>query len=161
MFFVVGSDFRGFHIRFRDIARGGIRIVKSKSIDTYNTNLRNIFDENYNLASTQQRKNKDIPEGGSKGVILLNPGAAQERPKECFSKYIDSIIDILIKDPHKESIVDLYGKNEIIFMGPDENTAGYVDWATLHARERGAPWWKSFFTEHLLKKFMKSKILLI
>ncbi|OUM51244.1 hypothetical protein BVG19_g334 [[Candida] boidinii] len=146
MFFVVGSDFRGFHIRFRDIARGGIRIVKSKSIDTYNTNLRNIFDENYNLASTQQRKNKDIPEGGSKGVILLNPGAAQERPKECFSKYIDSIIDILIKDPHKESIVDLYGKNEIIFMGPDENTAGYVDWATLHARERGAPWWKSFFT---------------
>ena len=31
-------------------------------------------------------------------------------------------------------------------MGPDEGTAGYVDWATLHARERGAPWWKSFLT---------------
>ncbi len=35
-------------------------------------NLGSMFEENYNLAFTQQRKNKDIPEGGSKGVILLN-----------------------------------------------------------------------------------------
>ena len=28
------------------------------------------FDENYNLASTQSLKNKDIPEGGAKGTIL-------------------------------------------------------------------------------------------
>ena len=31
-------------------------------------------------------------------------------------------------------------------MGPDENTADLVNWATEHARKRGAPWWKSFFT---------------
>jgi len=31
-------------------------------------------------------------------------------------------------------------------MGPDENTADLVNWATEHARARGAPWWKSFFT---------------
>ncbi|ODV94320.1 hypothetical protein PACTADRAFT_44574 [Pachysolen tannophilus NRRL Y-2460] len=149
MFFVVGSEFRGFHIRFRDIARGGIRIVKSRSLDAYATNLRNLFDENYNLASTQQRKNKDIPEGGSKGVILLNPGVAQDNPKDSFVKYIDSLIDLLIDNRIagvKEPIVDLYKKPEILFMGPDENTAGFVDWATLHARQRGAPWWKSFFT---------------
>ena len=36
------------------------------------TNIGSMFEENYNLAFTQQRKNKDIPEGGSKGVILLN-----------------------------------------------------------------------------------------
>ncbi len=36
------------------------------------TNVGSMFEENYNLAFTQQRKNKDIPEGGSKGVILLN-----------------------------------------------------------------------------------------
>ncbi|KAG7875923.1 hypothetical protein KL938_004857 [Ogataea parapolymorpha] len=149
MFFVVGSDFRGFHIRFRDVARGGIRIVKSRTKDNYFTNMRTLFDENYNLASTQQRKNKDIPEGGSKGVILLNPGAAQERPKECFTKYIDSLLDLLIKDPRKETIVDLYNKPEMLYMGPDENTAGFVDWATLHARKRGAKYgfpWKAFFT---------------
>ena len=42
--------------------------------------------------------------------------------------------------------MDLYGKEEILFMGPDENPADLVDWATQHARARGAPWWKSFFT---------------
>lgn len=149
MFFIVGGDFRGFHIRFRDIARGGIRIVRSRSIDAYNVNARNLFDENYNLASTQQRKNKDIPEGGSKGVILLDPGAAQDRPKASFDKYIDSLIDLLLKQNIpgvKDNYVDLYNKPEILFLGPDEGTAGYVDWASLHARKRGAPWWRSFFT---------------
>lgn len=149
MFFIVGSDFRGFHIRFRDIARGGIRVVRSRSVDAYNVNVRNLFDENYNLASTQQKKNKDIPEGGSKGVILLDPGAAQDTPKASFEKYIDAMIDLLLKQyipGAKESYVDLYNKPEILFLGPDEGTAGYVDWAALHARARGAPWWKSFFT---------------
>ncbi|KAI5955896.1 GDH2 [Candida jiufengensis] len=149
MFFVVGSDFRGFHIRFRDIARGGIRIVRSRSLDAYNVNARNLFDENYNLANTQQRKNKDIPEGGSKGVILLDSGSAQERPQASFEKYIDALIDLLLKQHIpgvKDNYVDLYNKPEILFLGPDEGTAGYVDWATLHARSRGAPWWKSFLT---------------
>ncbi|KAK5240296.1 NAD-dependent glutamate dehydrogenase, partial [Cryomyces antarcticus] len=116
--------------------------------EAYAINARSIFDENYNLANTQQRKNKDIPEGGSKGVILLDVHH-QDKARVAFEKYIDSIIDLLlppnspgIKDP----IVDLYGKEEILFMGPDENTADLVDWATEHARERGAPWWKSFFT---------------
>lgn len=30
------------------------------------------FLEAYGLANAQQRKNKDIPEGGSKGVIMVN-----------------------------------------------------------------------------------------
>lgn len=30
MFFVVGDEFRGFHVRFRDVARGGIRMVRSR-----------------------------------------------------------------------------------------------------------------------------------
>ena len=38
----------------------------------------------------------------------------------------------------------MYAKPEILFLGPDEGTAGYVDWATL--QRRGAPWWKSFLT---------------
>lgn len=148
MFLVISSEFRGFHLRFRDIARGGIRIVKSRSNEAYAINARSLFDENYNLANTQQRKNKDIPEGGSKGVVLLD-FQHQDKARVAFEKYIDSIMDLLlppnspgIKDP----IVDLHGKEEILFMGPDENTADLVNWATTHARERGAPWWKSFFT---------------
>ncbi|KAK3340892.1 Glutamate/Leucine/Phenylalanine/Valine dehydrogenase-domain-containing protein [Neurospora tetraspora] len=148
MFLVITSESRGFHLRFKDIARGGIRIVKSRSKEAYQINARNLFDENYGLASTQQRKNKDIPEGGSKGVILLDP-KQQDRHREAFEKYIDSILDLLLKADSpgiKNPIVDLYGKEEILFMGPDENTADLVDWATEHARARGAPWWKSFFT---------------
>lgn len=148
MILVVGQEFRGFHIRFRDIARGGIRIVKSRNREAYSINARSLFDENYNLANTQQRKNKDIPEGGSKGVILLNM-EHQDKPNQAFQKYIDSILDLLLPGNTpgiKEKIVDLHGKQEILFMGPDENTAGLVDWATEHARKRGAPFWKSFFT---------------
>jgi len=143
MFLVISSEFRGFHLRFRDIARGGIRIVKSRNREAYSINVRSMFDENYGLANTQQSKNKDIPEGGSKGVILLEAGE-QDKGSVAFEKYIDSIIDLLI--PLENPIVDLYGKPEILFMGPDENTADLVDWATEHAKKRGAPWWKSFFT---------------
>ncbi|KAH6624725.1 Glutamate/Leucine/Phenylalanine/Valine dehydrogenase-domain-containing protein [Chaetomium sp. MPI-SDFR-AT-0129] len=148
MFLVITSESRGFHLRFKEVARGGIRIVKSRSKEAYSINARNLFDENYALASTQQRKNKDIPEGGSKGVILLDP-KQQDKAREAFEKYIDSILDLLLKAETpgiKNPIVDLYGKQEIVFMGPDENTADLVDWATVHARNRGAPWWKSFFT---------------
>lgn len=148
MFLVISSESRGFHLRFRDIARGGIRIVKSRNKEAYSINARSMFDENYGLANTQQRKNKDIPEGGSKGVILLD-AQHQNKGSIAFEKYIDSIMDLLLpaETPGiKNPIVDLYGKQEILFMGPDENTADLVDWATEHARKRGAPWWKSFFT---------------
>ena len=148
MFLVISSEFRGFHLRFRDIARGGIRIVKSRSREAYAINARSLFDENYNLANTQQRKNKDIPEGGSKGVILLDI-QHQDKATVAFEKYIDSIMDLLLPPTSpgiKDPIVDLHGKEEILFMGPDENTADLVNWATEHARARGAPWWKSFFT---------------
>jgi glutamate dehydrogenase len=148
MFLVIGSEFRGFHLRFRDIARGGIRIVKSRNRELYAINARTQFDENYNLANTQQRKNKDIPEGGSKGVVLLD-WQHQDKARVAFEKYIDSIMDLLLPPTSpgiKDPIVDLHGQEEILFMGPDENTADLVDWATEHARIRGAPWWKSFFT---------------
>ncbi|AMD22304.1 HGL036Cp [Eremothecium sinecaudum] len=147
IFFVVGSTFKGFHIRFRDIARGGIRIVCSRSQDQYDINSKMVVDENYGLASTQQSKNKDIPEGGSKGVVLMNQGlTTQTDTFVAFSQYVDAIIDILIQDPKKEKYVDLFGHQEILFFGPDEGTAGFVNWATNHARKRGCPWWKSFLT---------------
>lgn len=95
MFLVIGSEFRGFHLRFRDVARGGIRVIRSRNRETYSINLRSLFDENYMLASTQQRKNKDIPEGGSKGTILLDMNC-QDKPRVAFEKYVDSILDLLI-----------------------------------------------------------------
>ena len=42
MFFIVGAEFRGFHIRFRDVARGGIRIVRSRNKEVYSINQRQL-----------------------------------------------------------------------------------------------------------------------
>ncbi|CAD6909819.1 unnamed protein product [Tilletia caries] len=142
IFFVVGSDFRGFHCRFKDVARGGIRIVRSRNRENYSINQRMLFDEVYALAYTQQQKNKDLPEGGSKGAILPSLDA---NPRLCFEKYIDSILDLIL--PSEDgTMVDLYSAPEILFFGPDENTADCMDWTANHARERGAPFWKSVST---------------
>jgi glutamate dehydrogenase len=102
------------------------------------------LDENYGLAATQQKKNKDIPEGGSKGTILLDIDN-QDKPRVAFEKYVDSILDLLILDGSTK-IVDLYGKPEILFFGPDEGTADMMDWASQHARKRGASFWNAFTT---------------
>ncbi|KAK4516891.1 Chitin synthase [Mucor velutinosus] len=148
LFLVVGSEFRGFHIRFSDVARGGIRMIRSRNREAYSINLRTLFDENYNLAGTQHRKNKDIPEGGSKGTILLDVDQ-QDKPLVAFEKYVDSILDLLIDGETigiKDRLVDLTDKPEILFFGPDEGTADYMDWASLHAKKRGASFWKAFTT---------------
>ena len=139
LFFVVGADFRGFHLRFRDVARGGIRMVKSRTADSFDSNSRGLFDEVYALGSTQQKKNKDIPEGGSKGAILLNWNS-QEKADIAFQKYVDAILDIVLAKRNADK------GEEILFFGPDEGTANYMDWAALHARKRGASFWKAFTT---------------
>lgn len=142
IFHVVGIELRGFHIRFRDISRGGIRLVRSATYQSYITNSDFIFDENYNLAETQQKKNKDIPEGGSKGTILLH-WDHQDKLECAFKKYINGLLDLLVPD---ESILDYYGKEVLIFLGPDEGTADLMEWASLRAKALDYPYWKSFST---------------
>ncbi len=139
---IVGMEFRGFHVRFRDIARGGIRLVRSSNFQKYINNSDFIFDENYDLASTQQRKNKDIPEGGSKGTILLG-WEYQDSSEAAFKKYLDGLLDLLLPDP---DIVDYYGEEVILFLGPDEGTAELMAWASLRAKALGYPYWKAFST---------------
>jgi glutamate dehydrogenase len=73
IFFIKGMHFIGFHIRFRDLSRGGLRTVFPERHEDMLVELNQVFSECYNLAYTQQKKNKDIPEGGAKGVIFLKP----------------------------------------------------------------------------------------
>ncbi|CAK5130100.1 unnamed protein product [Aphanomyces euteiches] len=139
--FVIGSEFRGFHTRFLDIARGGIRMIRSSHAQVYLNNVSSCFDEGYGLASTQQRKNKDIPEGGSKGVILLNL-AHQDKADIAFKKYIDALLDIML--PENDGIVRK--QQDILFLGPDEGTAHLMDWASSYAKSRGYSYWKAITT---------------
>ncbi len=73
IFFMKGLYFMGFHIRFRDLSRGGLRTVFPEKMEQMVSERNNVFSECYNLAYTQNKKNKDIPEGGAKGVIFLEP----------------------------------------------------------------------------------------
>jgi len=73
VFFIKGMHFIGFHIRFKDLARGGLRTVLPQRFEQMVAERNNVFIECYNLAYTQQKKNKDIPEGGAKGIIFLEP----------------------------------------------------------------------------------------
>lgn len=72
IFFIRGKNFMCFHIRFKDLSRGGLRTICPRDKESSNYERANVFSECYNLAYTQQQKNKDIPEGGSKGVILTS-----------------------------------------------------------------------------------------
>lgn len=143
LFMVMGSSFRGFHCRFKDIARGGIRIIRSDSLQAYQENAQSLFDEVYGLALTQQMKNKDIPEGGSKGTILLD--ADFDGSEEiAFMKYVNSLLDLILED--RVGIPDRYGKPELLFLGPDERTADLMQAAALHSKSRGWKYWKGFTT---------------
>ncbi len=73
IFYIKGPHFVGFHVRFKDLSRGGLRTLVPEKVEQFVIEKNQIFSECYNLGLTQQKKNKDIPEGGSKGVILLEP----------------------------------------------------------------------------------------
>jgi len=73
IFFIIGMHFFGFHIRFKDLSRGGLRTVYPTHPEQIEAERKNIFTECYHLALTQHMKNKDIPEGGSKAIIFLSP----------------------------------------------------------------------------------------
>merc|ERR1719331_2916921 len=70
--FVTGEGFEGFHNRFQNIARGGLRLVTPPGREQYAMESSRCYDEVYGLSYAQQLKNKDIPEGGSKAVCLVN-----------------------------------------------------------------------------------------
>jgi glutamate dehydrogenase len=60
-----------------------------------------------------------------------------------FEKYVDGLLDVIQPD---EKIKDYFGKEEILFLGPDEGTAEAMSGASHRARKRGYKFWKSFST---------------
>lgn len=58
-------------------------------------------------------------------------------------RYIDCLLDLLLVT---DDVVDHLRTNELLFLGPDERTAGFMSWAALHAQKRGYPFWSAFTT---------------
>lgn len=135
-FFVHGRGFDGFHNRFQDIARGGLRVIRTTNAAQHARESERLFDEVYGLSWAQQLKNKDIPEGGAKAAILLEPGATVDR---CMKAFVNSILDLIVQVPEvKKLVVDRFGREELIYLGPDENiTPAHIEWIVDRARRRG------------------------
>lgn len=122
-FFVHGRHFDGFHVRFRDVARGGVRVVRPRGPEEHVFNLERLYDEAYGLARAQQLKNKDIPEGGSKAVVLTEPGTSVAPSLQAFA---DGLLDVILTT------------GERLYLGPDENvTDELIEWIVARAAERG------------------------
>lgn len=149
IFFVVGRDYRMFHVRWKDISRGGVRVVMPKSTNDYEASLLGMFDEVYGLSYAQQLKNKDIPEGGSKAVLLLKPGGKKDK---AVKGAVNAMLDILLTaDEAKESkagqIISYFDQEEIIYLGPDENiTNNLIEWIPQQAKRRGYKYAEAFMS---------------
>jgi glutamate dehydrogenase len=125
-----GRNGLGYHVGFSDIARGGWRTVLTRSRDDYVTVANAVFRECYVLAHTQQLKNKDIYEGGSKMVAIVRARSqdtaelVEQRLHKVQYAFINAFLDIFVttggkaRDPR---VVDYYGEDEPIELGPDEN----------------------------------------
>jgi len=90
IFYMKGMHFFGFHIRFKDLARGGLRTIYPQQNEQIDQEQNNVFTECYNLAYTQHKKNKDIPEGGAKGVIFLKPYRRIEAESQILAKELEN-----------------------------------------------------------------------
>ena len=181
IFFIKGKNFIAFNIRFRNLSRGGVRTFVSLDPQQMKHEIKGVFKECYNLAYTQQKKNKDIPEGGSKSVIFIKPYIGMNRDialehnalseemnltkgrskqdlsqlledkrnisvrKQLFEaqqSFCDTLLDLLIWNPKTDSLVDniikdYYGKEELIFLGPDENmTDQMIEWISSRSYQK-------------------------
>ena len=98
VFFGAGRHFNGYHVRFRDVARGGLRVVLPATAEAHTAESRRHFNECFSLAWAQQLKNKDIPEGGSKAVCLVTPTPGMPRERllhGCVKAFTDGLLDMI------------------------------------------------------------------
>lgn len=137
----------GYHFGFSDIARGGFRTIIARTKDDFEAAMETIFKEAMVLAHTQQLKNKDIYQGGSKLAVVMRAFDVHDRQSETNRLYnlqrgvINAFLDIFVtKDgrPVDGNVVDYYGEDEPIEVGPDENMSNFmIEYFAQRAKERG------------------------
>ena len=141
VYFYHGPYAQGFHVRYREMARGGLRVVTTRTQEQFELESNRLFDEVTKLALAQQLKNKDIPEGGAKGVLLLGPEGDVDRGVKGM---VDAMMDCFLSGPEGYTLPevrDYLGKEEIIYLGPDEHiTPEHVNWMVERAAKRGYAW---------------------
>lgn len=149
-FFVRARRMVGFHVRWRDVARGGLRMSVPVSYSDHAVRCAGAYDEAYSLSYAQQLKNKDIPEGGSKAVCVVDlypyDGVDSEfLTRKSVKAFSDTILTLTSQDDNiNRCIVDQsdtrQGSREQIYLGPDENIIPEdIEWMTERATTRSYP----------------------
>jgi glutamate dehydrogenase len=142
VFFVAGFHAIGTHLRAEDVARGGVRLIRVTP-GNYEAELDAMLLLNYALGPVAQRlKHKDIAESGAKGVIVPHPPYAGDGLAAILD-FADGILDLMLPNP---AVVDHLGRPEVIFFGPDEGTAPFMDAVAQRARDRGYRHWRTITT---------------
>ena len=138
IFYVYGQGFDGFHVRFRNVSRGGMRLVPTRNTEHYLFEGARVFEEAWRLATAQQLKNKDIAEGGSKAVVVCKPDSV---PVRVGRDFVDGLLDLLTDVPGTTANdLESIGQ-EFLYLGPDENvTNELIDWIVQRAEERDYPY---------------------
>lgn len=135
-----GPSGRGCHVRFRPSARGGLRLLLPRTMGQHLVARDGLLKEVYDLAWAQQLKNKDIPEGGSKCIALIDRGADPDR---LVQQVTDGLIDLILPAAEQPEIIGPFGAPrdpDLIFLGPDENmTPARINWVAERARLRHLP----------------------
>ncbi len=128
--FFFGRHGAGYHVGFSDIARGGWRTIICRTPDDFVTNANTLLREVYVLAHTQHLKNKDIYEGGSKMTVVMDasdladPALVTQRLYKLQYGFTHAFLDLFVTRNGRAlhpRVVDYYGEDEPIELGPDEN----------------------------------------
>lgn len=135
IFFLKGRGFIGFHIRFKDLSRGGVRTVFPGRVEQANWERNNIFSECYNLSYTQQKKNKDIPEGGSKGVIFIDALEELRLESYIYEKELESAG--VEESEIKEKITAYQRQQKLIYLYQSQRAYIYSLMTLINCDEDG------------------------
>lgn len=114
VFFMKGMHSLGFHIRFKDLSRGGLRTVIPDRYEQMLVERANIFSECYHLAYTQQKKNKDIPEGGAKGIILIEPYERLKAEEAIYQKSLEA--EGVAPDAIQQKVTTFHAEQKLEFL---------------------------------------------
>ena len=142
IFFINGHYACGTHMRAGNISRGELRLLKTSPAN-HAGKLDNAVLLNYTLGPKAQRlKHKDICENGAAGLII--PHAIYgEYTKDALYDFTEGILDLMLAH---DTIVDYHGRPELLFLGPGQGTAGFMDDIALRGKERGYPHWRTLST---------------
>ncbi|HUD39705.1 MAG TPA: NAD-glutamate dehydrogenase [Streptosporangiaceae bacterium] len=138
--FVYSPRFEGVHLRFADVARGGLRWSERR--EDFRTEV-------LGLAKAQEVKNSVIVPSGAKGGFvckrLPDPADREAHAAEvraCYKMFIRAMLDVtdnlkagLVIPP--ERVVRLDGDDPYLVVAADKGTATFSDTANEIALERG------------------------